>query len=250
MSYLKKSKRVGLLDEWRGLTILLMVAYHALYDVAFIFGAPVPRWILVPAMDYVQPFIACSFLFISGIACRYSHSNLKRGLVTLGLGVGVSVVTLLFMPSQMIWFGVLHFLGSAMILFALLQPLLDRISVAAGIAVSLALFLLTRGLPAGYLGLQGLFTLPLPTGLYRYPWLMPLGFGGSGSDYFPLIPWLFLFFAGAYLGQYFYQGDMPASLYRSRAPKLAAIGRKSLLIYVLHQPLLYGLLWVLFWFLR
>lgn len=237
--------RVHLLDEIRGLCILLMVIYHGAYDLVYIFGVNIPafHW---PILDVAQPFVAGVFIFISGIACRYSHSNLRRGAIALGLGLGISLVTWIFLRDQMIWFGILHFLGTAMLLFGLLRSLLDRLDYRLGAAVCAVLFLLTRSVPQGWLGLRGVAAQPIPAGWYAHRWLLPLGIGGAGADYFPLLPWLFVFLAGAYLGVLFVRERMPAGFYRSHAPWLAAVGRRTIVVYILHQPVVYGVLWLFF----
>jgi uncharacterized membrane protein len=191
-------------------------------------------------MPYIQPWIAWVFIALSGISCRYSRSNLKRGLRTLLFGLGLTIVTVLFMPSEAIYFGILHFMGTAMLLFAVLRPLIDQIPAAAGLLCSLLLFVLTLDVPVGTLGL-GAFSVALPDALYRYPWLMPLGFGGMGADYFPLIPNFFLYLAGAFAGTYVAAGKLPAWFYATRFKILAAIGRRTIIIYLLHQPVLIGL---------
>ena len=242
--------RVGFLDDARGVCILLMVLYHGAYDIAVVFGQNLPffHW---PVMRLVQQLIAGTFILISGVCCRYSRGNFRRGLMVLGVALAMTLFTLLFMREQRILFGVLHFLGCAMILFALCRGTLDRLPVFAGTVAMMMLFIITYPVQNGWLGIPGLLGTALPAPLYGTGFLFPLGFPGPGffsSDYFPLMPWIFCFMAGSYLGVAFTQGDVPHSLYRSRSPLLAWIGRRSLVIYLLHQPVIYGLLSVFFYF--
>ena len=65
--------------------------------------------------------------------------------------------------------------------------------------------------------------------------------GFVSTDYFPLLPWVFVFLLGTWAGKYIKAGRMPAWFYQTDCPPLAAVGRHSLVIYVLHQPVLYGL---------
>lgn len=243
-SYLKPPRRAGFLDEWRGLAILLMILYHASYDIVFVFhlNAPMFEWRITP---YIQLFICGSFIFVSGACCRYSRSSLKRGVLLLCIAMLMTAVTYYFMYGQRILFGILHFLGAAMILFALFNRLLDRLPVFGGAVLMAALTILTWNVPQGTIGIPGLFALPLPAFLYRTAFLFPLGFPGPGfysADYFPLLPWIFWFFTGSYVGVLFASGDMPRCLYRTHIKPLAALGRYSLPVYVLHQPVLYGVI--------
>ena len=250
--------RVAFLDEVRGLCILLMVLYHAAYTTIFLFGWDITLpggtrllhfLFTSPVIVLAQPFVAGIFIFISGVACRYSRSNLKRGVIALGLGLAITAFTLHFMPEVAIYFGILHFLGSGMILFALFRRPLDQLPAALGLLLCAALFVLTVGIRAGYLGIPGLFAFHFPAAWSQIGWLIPIGFAGAGADYFPLLPWLFLFFAGAYLGVGFVRRDMPEFFYRSRAPFLGRVGRYTIYIYILHQPVIFGIFYGVDWML-
>jgi uncharacterized membrane protein len=232
-------RRAGFVDELRGLDIIVMTLYHACYDLVFIFRVEVPYFRSF-AMPYVQPCIAWVFIVLSGISCRYSRSNLKRGLRTLLFGLCLTAVTVFLMPSESIYYGILHFMGTAMLLFAALRPLIAKIPAHAGMICSLLLFVLTLDVPTGTLG-AGAFSIALPETLYANPLFMPLGFGGMGADYFPLVPNFFLYLAGAFAGTYVAQGRLPEWFYATRASFLAAIGRRTIIIYLLHQPVLIGL---------
>ncbi len=240
-----EKRRAGLVDELRGLDIIVMTLYHAGYDLVFIFGVNVPFYRTV-AMPYLQPLIAGLFIVLSGIACRYSHSNLKRGLVTFALGLGLSAVTIIFMPGEAIYFGILHFMGAAMLIFAAARPVLDKIPPLPGIAASLLLYTLTLRLPYGYIGIGQLFQLELPSFLYTQHFLLPIGFGGMGADYFPVFPHIFLYFSGAFLGVYAVKGRFPEWFYKTRSRLLAALGRRTIIVYLLHQPILMGIFTLVF----
>jgi len=227
-----KPPRYAVIDELRGLAILLMVAYHAFFSLGYVFGSPAGRR-LFDWMGPVQPFIAGTFLLLCGLCCRFSRSNLKRGLKLAGAAALVTLATLammLFGVDEVIWFGVLHFLACAVLLFALIQKLPDKAPPVAQILVFAALFFAWRFVPA------------LPRTSF-FP-LYALGFPSAtlrSADYFPLLPWLFLFLAGTAIGIYGKQGRFPAWMEPSRVPPLAWLGRHSLLIYLLHQPALFGL---------
>lgn len=254
-SRLAVRQRVGLLDEIRGLCIILMVLYHAAFMVLFVFGWDITigdedfRLLsfvyFSPPLRLAQPFVAGIFVFISGIVCRYSRGNLKRGIIALGLAVAISTATIFLLEGMSfpVYFGILHLLGSSMVIFALTRPALDKLVPGLGLLIMLLLFAFTYSIPRqNLLGIPGVWTAEIPDMLGEISWLLPLGFAPAGADYFPLLPWLFLFLAGSYLGVAFINGDMPRFVYRTRSRALSAIGRRAILVYILHQPILFGLM--------
>ena len=241
-----ESRRVCLLDELRGLAVLLMIFYHASYDVVYIFRFTSSGWFTSPAMDFVQRYIAVSFILISGIMGRFSHSNLRRGVRVFLCGLLITAVTWIAMPSERILFGILHFLGAAMILLGLGEGLLRRIPPLPGILLSALLGLATRSVGQGWLGF-GPLRLELTRSLYDAGFLFPLGLHPrlfASADYYPLLPWIFLFLAGYWLGAWFKEGKAPAFCWKPHLPALGWVGRHALLIYLLHQPVVYGVLWL------
>ena len=125
-----------------------------------------------------------------------------------------------------------------------LDPLLRRIPARAGLAGSFLLFLLTRDVNSGWLGFEGVRLLALPQNWYRNHLTALLGFPQPGfysTDYFSLLPWVFLFWTGYYLYRLRRQEQPRVSL-----PVVTALGRHSLTVYLLHQPVVYGVLWALF----
>ena len=204
----KTGDRVWLIDEVRGLAILLMVVYHTFFDLVVVFGVDIPVF-FSPFVQFLAILFAGLFVFISGTACHYSRNNPKRGAVCFGLGMLLTVVTLLVLPSERVLFGILHMLGVCMMLFPLFRPLIKRLSPWVGCAACLLLFLLCYSLPDGYIGLPGLFSFRLPRMPYDAGFLFWLGFPPPGffsSDYFPLLPWLFCFLAGAFFGIWVKEG--------------------------------------------
>lgn len=244
-------KRVALLDELRGLFILLMVFYHGCYNLAEIFRLDMPFFYSFP-MRFLQLLIAGDFIFISGCVSRYSRSNFKRGLQIFGCGMVLTVVTAVVLPDQIILYGVLHSLGFSMMVFALTHKFLDKLHPTLGLAACTVIFLGTYFVASGVIGFPPLAA-PLPAGLYSTPYLFWLGFPGPGffsSDYFPVLPWLFFFLAGSYCGVFLKRGSFPAWVYQPHVNWLARVGRHTLLIYMLHQPVLYGVMTALFYLIR
>ena len=239
------SSRYALLDELRGLDLISMMLYHACWDLVYLFGYWFP-WYAGWQGHVWQQSICWVFILLSGFCMPLGHHTLRRGATVLGAGALVTVVTLLFMPEDRVLFGVLTLLGSTMLLTALLDPLLRRIPPAAGIVCSMLLFALTYSGQLGYWGL-GAWHIALPQGWYANLFTAFLGFYPEGffsTDYFPLLPWLFLFWAGYFL--HFLVGrERMEPLRRSVCRPLGWMGRHSLVLYLLHQPVIFGVLMVL-----
>lgn len=235
--------RIEILDELRGLCIVCMVFFHAFFDMAFIFGIfPALYDFFLPA----EPVFAGIFVAICGICCRLSRSNLRRGLIIAAAAAGVSLVTYFLSQRGVvdpIYFGILHMLAVSVLLFAAARPLLDKVPPPAGVAVCALLAVLLWNMPHGSVGIAGL-RLRVPSTLPDII-SVPIGINPADSafsDYFPLVPWIFIFTAGTFLGKYFAEGRIPKFFYRKHVPFLSAVGRHSLIIYILHQPVIYALL--------
>ncbi len=158
----------------------------------------------------------------------------------------LTVATAVAMPEEVIWFGVLHLLGCAALLTCLLHPALEKLPPLAGVTGSAVLFTLLNQLPQGWLGFEGTHLAALPAAWYK-PNLFWLGLPDltvfSSSDYFPLLPWVFLYWVGYFFARWFRarctaQPGLPPKALRP----LCAVGSRTLLIYMLHQPVIYGAL--------
>lgn len=238
--------RYALPDTLRGLTLLSMIAYHGCWDMVYILGAHWP-WYQSSGAYLWQQSICWTFILLSGFSFSLGRRHWRRGWLVFGCGAVVTAVTLVVMPGQEIWFGVLTLLGSCMLLGALLERPLGRVPAGAGLVLSAALFVLTRSVNRGYLGFEGLRLAALPGELYRNMATAYLGFpfpGFRSTDYFSLVPWLFLFLTGYFLFRLTGQ-RLAAAPDLGRCAPLEALGRRSLLVYMLHQPVLYGLTMVL-----
>jgi len=237
--------RIHMLDELRGLCVVLMIVYHAFYTFGYMFGFA-PARVLMQFFSPVEPFFAGIFVLLCGFACRLSRNNLKRGGLLALVAVGMSLILYIFMRDQMIWFGILHCLAVCILLFAAFKKPLDRTPTLVGLIVSVVLFILTWHVPfyeGGYIGIAP-FSLAYPRSWITAEWLIPFGIGYCySSDLFPLFPWLFCFAAGTFLGKW--KSKLPAFVKKSHVPPLAFVGRHSLLIYLAHQPVIVAIGWLL-----
>ncbi len=182
-----------------------------------------------------------------GVSCMLSHNNLHRGLKILVAAMGVTFFSVLFMRDAPIIFGILHLLGSCVVLYALLKKLIDKIPVLWGIVVCIVLFFVTYNVDKGYLLFEP-FALTLPDRLYESGYFMIFGFRypfAAYSDYFPLLPWMFAFFAGVFLGRYMASREISESMYKSRIPFLSMLGTNAFFVYLIHQPLIFGVYYLI-----
>ncbi|MDD1763376.1 MAG: DUF1624 domain-containing protein [Methanobacteriaceae archaeon] len=238
------------IDTLRGVAIVMMVTYHLLFDLYYFGIYPFQintllLWIFARSTAFI-------FLLVVGISLTLSYNRaklrglyakkddngvmfwkyFKRGLKIFALGILITLVTWVFIPSNFIVFGVLHFIGLAIILE---YPFLDKKYVN----LVFATIFIVVGI---YLG-QSVFT---------GPWLLWLGLKSSGFhtvDYFPLLPWLGVVSLGLFLGNTLYfnyqrQFRLPDFSSHPIIKLTSFLGRHSLLIYLVHQPLLIIILYV------
>lgn len=227
-------KRYQVVDGIRGLAILNMVAYHAMWDIVYILGIEAD-WYVGPVGIIWQRLICFTFILLSGFCCYMGKQPLRRGAIVFCCGALVSAATLIFTPQNRVIFGVLTFLGSAMLIAALLKKWVEKIPPAFGLMLCLALLAITWRAELGFI-----LNMSVPAPLYAniftaYIGLPPADF--FSTDYYPLLPWIFLFFAGVFLYR-MAEGRMPRFLEWSLCPPLEWAGRHSLIIYLVHQPVL------------
>lgn len=231
-------KRIWELDVLRGVCILGMVVVHLIYDLQTFFSLP----FLADSQlfDLIKQWGGVLFLLISGICVTLGSHPVRRGLIVFACGLICSAVTagMYFLnmadKSIIIYFGVLHCLGVCMLLW----PLFKRLPVWA-------LGLLGLGLTVLGLWISG-------NVVVDFPWLIPLGLyprGFASSDYFPLLPNLGFFLVGAFLGKTLYRKkETLLPRVNPANPVLAfftRLGKWSLPVYLLHQPIITGLLYLI-----
>lgn len=235
----KEKERYLLVDGIRGFAIVNMVLFHFLYDVTMVYGKN-PFWYALLPNRIWQQSICWTFILVTGFVWQWGRkSNLRRGLFLNLCGLGISLVTWLFVPGEAVRFGILNFIGCAVLLMIPLDKVFRRIPTVMGMAASFSAFLLFKNVELGYLGFETAPFLKIPEWLYEIRILTPFGFPYSGftsSDYFPILPWFFLFLTG-YFFQFVFAGQegWKRAAVR-RVPFLSAIGRNSIWIYLVHQP--------------
>lgn len=243
----KSCERYHLIDSIRGFALINMVAFHLCFDIFAIYAVNT-KWYYYPLTTAWERFICVTFILVSGISMNFTHHAYKRGIMLNLFGFVITAVTFFAVPSEAVWFGVLNLLGCAMLISEPLRVYLDRINAVAGMIVSLVLYMLCYGIPNRFIGIFGFKLFELPDEMYSFKWLAFLGFPSAdfkSSDYFPIIPWVFLFALGYFLWKAIKQYKLEKA-FTLKIPVLNTIGRYSLWIYLAHQPLLFGLTYLIF----
>lgn len=246
-----KRQRYELLDSIRGLVLVSMILYHACWDLVYIFGKDW-KWYQGTGAYIWQQSICWSFILLSGFCWSFGKRHFKRGMVIFMAGAVISLITILFMPENKVIFGVLTLIGCCMLLIIPINGVLKKLSPGVGILCSAGLFFFTRNVNEGYLGFESWEFLRLPAFLYRGNIMTFLGFPEPkffSTDYFSLFPWFFLYLTGYFLYGLWERGKRTKEtggwLEKGWAP-LSFLGRHSLILYMLHQPLIYGSLLLIF----
>jgi uncharacterized membrane protein len=239
-----KKERFYEIDVLRGCAIVSMVIYHLLYDLSAFGNLKIELyrggWL------YFQRYIAISFLTLSGISLYLSFERIKqktgsvrifrlirRGAIIFLWGMVISAVTYLFLDGAYVRFGILHCIGASIIIGSFLLRF-RALTLPLGVTlIALGWWLYGKAFPFGYLLWLGFKP-------YRF----------YTVDYFPLLPWLGVFLLGVFLGTILYPGYRRRFQFRdySRFPLfsgLGFLGRHSLTIYLLHQPVILALLFAL-----
>lgn len=240
-------KRYRLLDSIRGITLLSMIAYHTIWDLVNIFGVRMD-WYGSQIGHAWQQSICWTFILLSGFCWGLGKKKLKRGLIVFAAGFVVTAVTLLVMPENRVVFGVLTLLGTCMLLQILLEPICKHCNSIAGMLLAFLTFLILKDINYGQVGIATWKSIDVPDVLYTNLFTTFLGFPAEGffsTDYFSIIPWYFLFLTGYFLHRFMQEKELLQKLPDIQIAPLEWIGKHSLIIYMLHQPVVFGVMYLI-----
>jgi uncharacterized membrane protein len=227
------------IDVLRGVAVVAMVLYHFSYDLAYLVGLFDVGFFRSGIGLDMGRMIGGTFIFLAGLSLALSYSRavasqpsegtlfwkyLGRGLRIFSYGLVITLFTWIFLPNEMVVFGILHLIGASIIVA---YPFL-RLKLAN---VALGLLCIVIGLYLNDFGTA-------------HPWLAWLGIRPNFFmlDYWPLFPWFGVALLGVFAGNALY-GDASKRATRAipqppSSRPLAFLGRHSLLVYFVHQPVL------------
>lgn len=227
-------KRIDLIDSVRGFCVIGMVIYHFMYDLTAFLN--VPSYILYnPIMNFLQVFFAGTFIALCGVSSNLSKNNKKRGYKLALVAIVITIATYFVNNTVYVVFGIIHFLAFCVITYGFVEKQFKKLKLNWIFPViMLALFIIVRQI--------------LNNTVFYIKGLSILGFTNINfvsSDYFPILPWIFLFYLGVYLGDRLKKGLFPSWVYTVKCKLLSKIGKHSLAIYILHQPILMVIIYFL-----
>ncbi|WP_245579124.1 heparan-alpha-glucosaminide N-acetyltransferase [Atopobium fossor] len=241
-----QSVRVHGFDAVRGIAVISMVAFHLCYDLATFTNVSLP-WFSGVLEIIWRNSISWTFLFIAGCMSCYSRSNIKRSFKLLTLAATIFVLTSIVAVDTPINFGIIFCLGASSLVVGTLQQYKIKISGVKVSALLILMFLALLHLNDGYLELMGI-SYKLPYALYSTPYFSWLGLPGPGftsGDYYPVLPYTLMFLAGWSFCSSWKEAGISDQFVNVSCKPLEFIGKHALLVYILHQPLLLGLLQVI-----
>ena len=237
------------IDNIRAIAMISMIAFHAVWDLVYLYGMNWD-WYRSDMAFIWQQSICWTFILLSGFCWSFSRNPLKQGLVVTTGGLIVTAVTLVFSYDSRVIFGVLNLIGASILLLIPLKKYFDKIPAMLGFVLTFLLFGFTYGINNRNLGFFGLKLIELPWYLYKNLFTAFIGFPDPwfySTDYFSLFPWCFLYFSGYFLHRMWKQGKVPsAKCLNKEIPIITWLGKHSLIIYMLHQPVIYGILEIIF----
>jgi uncharacterized membrane protein len=236
-----RQNRVFAVDVLRGFAMVYIMLYHFIYDLITFAGVKLP-FFFTDWWEVVHILFVSLLFIVSGISTHFSRNSLKRGVIVFFLGQSITIATAIISnitktDDTLIVFGVLTFIGFSMMIYSVIRPGLEKIDMPWWVLsiISIILFIVFLQFP------------PYEILSSANMWLYPLGIINSefhSADYFPLIPYFFIFLAGTALAAPIISRKFPRFFYQLRMKPLEFIGRHSLLFYIVHQPAIMFILFI------
>jgi uncharacterized membrane protein len=235
------ARRYDRIDALRGVAIVWMTAFHFCFDLNY-FGWIHQNFLYDLLWTRQRTAIVSLFLFCAGLgqAVAYVQGQgwgrfWRRWAQVAGCALLVTAGSAVMFPDSFIYFGVLHGIAVMLVIARLTAGWGAWLWLAGGVAILLPLSAVRVHASFGNLH------------LLNEPWLNWVGFVSLKpvtQDYVPLLPWLGVMWWGLAAGQWLLRREpqvVQGAIARPMAP-LAWLGRWSLSWYMLHQPVMIGVL--------
>jgi len=230
------------IDFFRGIAIILMIIFNYSFALSYLniysFNGGFLYWYVFPRI------IGGTFIFIAGLSLTLMYNQIKnkgqvhkkffsRGLRIFGYGILITIITFLTFPQAFVIFGILHFIGISIILGSFFLKF-KKLNLFLGLLIIASGFFLQNF-------------------RFDFNWFLWLGFIPNDFytfDYFPILPWFGVTLIGIFFGNLLYKNGKRNFKVRDISNNylinfLSFLGRKSLTIYLIHQPLLILILLIL-----
>lgn len=256
-----KNVRAFELDALRGLSIVMMLCHHFIFDVRYIFDIDAFAFQDSKIFNYIaQPLFLCIFLCVSGICCQFSKNNLRRavrmGIAALTLSAMMSVFSIIFEEGLFVFFNILHLLTVGTLIYWFVERLEARKAKKESMQQNEIIIIQSRNnvyfLIVAMVFLLGLQVIPEISGNVNTYLFLPLGILPRDylpmGDYLPMIPWLGVFIIGIVIGRSIYREKksifpgVPPTFLKLTRP-FEWVGKNSLAVYLLHQPVMLAILY-------
>lgn len=218
-------KRIFEIDFLKVTALIMMIVFHIVYDLNEFVGINIDY--RVGFWYWIGKIAALLFIFLAGINSCFSSRPIKRGITVFLCGIGITIVTFIFLRGEYVRFGILHFLGVCI----LISPYLKKLNNWILLLIAVSIIMLVN------------FDVLSNTNLII---LLRNIFGGRPSiDYYPLFPYLSVFIFGIIAYKIFYCRKESIINWYSRSKILYMISKYSLSIYLIHQPIILGMIYLL-----
>lgn len=215
-----QKSRIWELDLLRGIALVFIVCFHIVFDLAEIYGLPIAYEHGI--FNYIGRSGAILFIFLAGVSSNLTERNVRRALKLIFWAAVITLATYLFVPDMLIRFGILHFLGLSILTAPLVLRLNPGIIFVLGTGIILLETILGKIQPA-------------------HDWLFVFGITSDSfvsADYYPMIPWYGIYLYGSLCGKILYRDGHIESRIKREDNVLTFFGRHTLLVYIIHQPII------------
>ena len=246
----EKKQRLHSLDTLRGIAVIGMIFIHVSYDLPGYLGVNPPYenstwyWIF-------EQCVRSIFIGLSGYCCFMGRHPIKRGITVSLAGLLVTLVSIVTKTDPPIYYGVLTLIGASMILSTLFRKAINKKNGIFFTVFFALLFVATLHIYQGYFGFYNHPVWEFPGEIYQatHPFIVSIkAFIGlpttsfASSDYFPLMPWFFLFMTGFSLYASCGEAISKSKAMNVKIQPAAFLGKHALLVYLVHQPVIIGIL--------